>query len=182
MALPALFPPCFIFREVGPVIIHGEEQENILVVSADGLIKCSNGSKNCRFNCCAQFGDKPIPVEIKCPYNHDNPYYEKYYTIPEIYVPQVTSEMCAFSSDKLLLATKSENSIILKYIENNEYTWELESEILLDFYGQINRKKPTKFHTKRKDLKEQVKLFSKFCCDVFVELPLLYGSEMVQND
>ena len=32
--------------------------------------------------------------------NQDNPYYDKYYNMPKIYVPQVTSEICAFSADK----------------------------------------------------------------------------------
>ena len=36
--LPALFPPCYVFREVGPVIVSGEIREELLCVSSDGVI------------------------------------------------------------------------------------------------------------------------------------------------
>ena len=117
LAVPVFFPPCYVYREVGIVIVGGEHTENLLGVSADGILECKNGYKDCEFNCSQKFGLNPIPVEIKCPFNKDNPYYDKFYTMPEMYVPQVTSEMFAFNSDKCILATKTENSVVIKYIE-----------------------------------------------------------------
>ena len=181
LALPVFFAPCYVYREVGIVIVGGEHTENLLGVSADGVLECRNGYKDCEFNCSKKFGVNPIPVEIKCPYNKDNPYYDKYYTMPEIYVPQVTSEMFAFNSDKCILATKTENSVVIKYIEQDDTTWELESEILKDFYGQPVTRKPTKFHKRKNELKSQIKVFSKFFCDILAELPLVFGSDIVQN-
>ena len=94
----------------------------MLGVSADGLLECEYGYMNCKFKCSEKFGSKPIPVEIKCPYNKDNAYYDKYYMMPERYVLQVTSEIFAFNSDKCLLATKSDNSVILKFLSEHEFT------------------------------------------------------------
>ena len=182
LALPSLFPPCYIYREVGTVVINGENKDNLLGVSADGLLECEYGYTNCKFNCSEKFGSKPIPVEIKCPYNKDNPYYDKYYTMPEIYVPQVTSEIFAFNSDKCLLATKSENSVILKFLSGDEFTWELQCQVLTDFYDHVISSKPTKFHNRRNELKEQIKLYAQFECDVIAELPLVLGCEIVRNE
>ena len=91
LAVPVFFPPCYVYREVGIVIVGGEHTENLLGVSADGILECKNGYKDCEFNCSQKFGLNPIPVEIKCPFNKDNPYYDKFYTMPEMYVPQVTN-------------------------------------------------------------------------------------------
>ena len=45
--LPALFPPCYVFREVGPVIVSGQIREELLRVSSDGVIECINGNDCC---------------------------------------------------------------------------------------------------------------------------------------
>ena len=121
-------------------------------------------------------------MEIKCPYNKDNPYYDKFYTMPEIYVLQVTSEIFAFNSDKCLLATKSENSVILKFLSEHEFTWELQCQILMDFYDHVISTKPTKFHNRRNELKQQVKLYAQFECDVIAELPPVPGCKIVHNE
>ena len=167
---------------MGIVVINGENKDNLLGVSADGVLECQNGYTNCKFNCSKKCGIKPIPVEIKCPYNKDNPYYDKYYNMPEIYVPQVTSKICAFGTDKCLLATKSDNSVIIKLVSKHDFTWELECQLLTDFYDHAISSKPTKFHSKRNELKEQVKLYSQFECDVIAELPIVLGCEIVCNE
>ena len=145
LALPSLFPLCYIFHEVGTVVINRKNKDNLLGVSADGLLECEYGYTNCKFNCSEKFGSKPIPVENKCPYNKDNPYYDKYYTMPEIF---------AFNSDKCLLATKSENSVIVKFLSEHEFTWELQCQILMDIYDHVISTKPTKFHNRRNELKQ----------------------------
>ena len=159
-----------------------KKKDNLLGVSADGVLECQNGYTNCKFNCSEKCGIKPIPVEIKCPYNKDNPYYDKYYNMPEIYVPQVTSEICAFGADKCLLATKSDNSVIIKLVSKHDFTWELECQVLTDFYDHAISSKPTKFHSKRNELKKQVKLYFQFKCDVIAELPVVHGCEIVCNE
>ena len=63
---------------------------------------------------------KWIPVEIKCPYNRNNSYYEKYYSLPERYVPQVTSEMFAYSAEYCLLATRTYDSVSFKKIDKGK--------------------------------------------------------------
>ena len=83
----------------------------------------------------------------------------------------------------VFLLQKSENSVILKFLSEHEFTWELQCQILTDFYDHvIISTKPTKFHNKRNELKEQVKLYAKFECDVIAELPLVLGCEIVRNE
>ena len=57
---------------------------------------------------------KKNSLEIKCPYNSGNPYADVLYNLPKIYVPKVTSQMFGFNSELGILATKSENSVIVK--------------------------------------------------------------------
>ena len=114
MALPALCPPCHVFKEVGTVIVTSENDENLLGVSADGVIECCNNYTNCEYNCTEENEVKCIPVEVKCPFNRDNPFYDKYYSLPERYVPQITSEIFAYKADFCILATKTEDSVVFK--------------------------------------------------------------------
>ena len=86
LAIPSLYPPCHVFTEVGSVIISDGNDKNILGVSADGVIQCSYEYTNCPYKCTKNEEIQRIPVEIKCPYNTNNPYYDKYYGLPERYV------------------------------------------------------------------------------------------------
>ena len=176
MAIPSLYPPWHVFT-VGTVIINSGNNENILGVSADAVIQCSYEYTNCPYKCTENDEIKQIPVEIKCPYNRNNPYYEKYYGLPERYVAQVTSEMFVYSADYCLLATKTDDSVVFKKIDKGESIWDLESEILVDFYGCNPKKKPTKFHKSRNKMKEEGKFFARAHCEIISELPLLFGVE-----
>ena len=156
------------------VIITSQNVDNLLGLSADGVIECRN---NCEYNCTEENKVQCIPVEVKCYFNWDYPFYNKYYCLPEHYLPQITSEMFPYRADFCILATKKEESVVFKKIDYDDYTWELESEIFTDFYGCNLRKKPTKFHESRKKLKEQFQFFAKANCEIIAELPLLHGIE-----
>ena len=58
---------------------------------------------------------------MKCPFNLDNPYMDPFYTLPEMYIPQLTSQMFAFNSEFGILATKTD-SVIFKRLTNNKET------------------------------------------------------------
>ena len=158
--MPALFPPCYVFTEVGPIVISGEKRENLLAVSADGVFHCIHDGIECPFDDNSMDHTKKISLEIKCPYNNENPYPDVLYNLPKIYVPQVTSQMFAFNLELGILVTKSENSVIIKRLTNDEQTWSDQSQILLDFYDNETLKKPTKFHPERKNVQNKIKFFS----------------------
>ena len=48
LLMPALLPSCSTFFEVGPQFIHGVHRENLIKVSADGIINCTHGD-SCLF-------------------------------------------------------------------------------------------------------------------------------------
>ena len=170
--MPALFPPCYVFQEVGPVIVSGEIREELLCVSSDGVIECINGN-----DCC--YSDetldhmKKITVEIKCPFNLDNPFYNPLYILPEHYVPQVTSQMFVFDSEVSLFVTKSHNSVIVKRFVMDSDLWEEQTGILTNFYDTLFLKKPHKFHENRNTLKENVKQFAERNSQCILEVPLV---------
>ena len=105
--MPALFPPCYVFREVGLVIVSGKIREELLCVSSDGVIECINGNDCCYSDETLDHAKK-ITVEIKCPFNLDNPFYNPLYILPECYVPQVTSQMFVFNSDVIICHKESQ--------------------------------------------------------------------------
>ena len=173
--LPALFPPCFVLTEVGPVIIGGENRENLLGVSVDGIVHCINDGIDCPYDDESCDHTKIISLEIKCPYNCENPYTDMLYDIRNIYVPQITSQMFVFSSELGILATKSENSIIVKRLTNDNETWEQQSQILLDFYDKAINRKPSKFHPHHKQGQEKIKFFAEHSLSVLMEVPEVCG-------
>ena len=63
--MPAFLPPCYAYFEVGPKIItHGLNGLKI-EVSADGILKCTNGLECAHFS---EHGDRKIVLEFKSPY------------------------------------------------------------------------------------------------------------------
>ena len=135
--MPALFPPCYVFREVGPVIVSGEIREELLCVSSDSVIECINGNDCCYSDETLDHAKK-ITVEIKCPFNLDNPFYNPLYILPERYVPQVTSQMFVFDSEVSLFVTKSHNSVIVKRVVMDSDLWEEQTGILTNFYDTLS--------------------------------------------
>ena len=70
----------------------------------------------------------------------------------------------------------------MKFLSEHEFTWELQCQVLTDFYDHVFSSKPTKFHNRRNELKEQIILYAQFECDVIAELPLVLGCEIVCNE
>ena len=179
--MPALFPPCYVFREVGPVIVSGEIRDELLCVSADGVIECING-KDCCYSDETLDHEKKITIEIKCPFNLDNPFYNPLYILPERYVPQVTSQMFVFDSDVSLFVTKARNSVIVKRVAMDTDLWESQSEVLTNFYDTLFLKKPNKFHENRNILKEDIKKFAEVNTQCIMELPLVKCVDTTAHD
>ena len=103
----------FVLTEFGPVIVGGDNTENLLGVSADRIIHCINDVINCPHNDNYCDHTKKISLEIKCPYNYDNPYTDILYNFPNIYVRQITSQMFVFNSELGILANKVKIVLLL---------------------------------------------------------------------
>ena len=160
---------------MGTVVVSGAKRGNLLGVSADGILHCMYDGINCPYNDGICDHTKKISLEIKCPFNLDNPYMDPFYTLPQMYVPQITSQMFAFNSEFGILATKTDNSVIFKRITNDEETWNQQSEILVDFYDNDIIKKPSKFHPRRKEVRSKIGFFSEYNCTVLMEVPEMSG-------
>ena len=53
--MPAIFPPCHIFVEVGPYFLGTQDRQYMLEVSADGFITCRYEGQDCPHNCSLDF-------------------------------------------------------------------------------------------------------------------------------
>ena len=91
--MPAFLPDCYRYLEVGPSFISGAEKEQLIEVSADGVVQCMDS--NCTNT---HTHAKKIIIENKCPYPTDNVPHEPYN-----YVPQIMSELAAYKASELWL-------------------------------------------------------------------------------
>lgn len=130
--MPAFFPPCAIYLDVGPVFLKGSTVERLIEVSADGLITSTECSEACK-----DLEDKHIPyyaVEIKCPFPKEKSQVQVYYCIPYYYVCQVLSEMFAHSSEKLIFICYSEESTVVMEVKFDASLFERITQLCCEMY------------------------------------------------
>ena len=111
LMLPALKTKCYSFYEVGPQFIYSQTQENLIEVSADGIIECPVGPTCSNKKIPDQH--KHIVVEAKCIYpSMDFPKFPLY-SLPFRHVPQVLAKMKVYDAQQLWLVTYTIHSTTL---------------------------------------------------------------------
>ena len=168
--LLALKPSCYNFYKVGPRFIHRKTHRNMIEVSADGMIKCPQGS-NCSNR---EIGDKHkrIMVKVKCLYPSDEfPKFPSYH-IPVRHVPQVLAEMVAYGEELWLMSyTLLGTTLIL--VQFNADLWAEMFNLCEEKYGVAKPLMPTKIHKSCKNLKEKMESFIKTNTRLLCEVPSL---------
>ena len=107
--MPAFLPPCYAYFEVGPKLIsHGLSGLQI-EVSADGILKCTNGLECLQFS---EHGDRKIVLEFKSPYATKANPNVTLYDVPQCYVPQLLCERDVWSCTEGWLLVGTPESVI----------------------------------------------------------------------
>ena len=166
--VPAYLPACYAFYELGPAFVHSEERQNILEVSADGLLQCSNGTDSCPNY--ELHRDRKILVEIKSPVPKENVTETVYYDVPNRYMAQVQAEMKAYCCEELwfLCSTPQSASVSVVYFDSD--LWEKIWGLVKCLYEPEKPTVPTKLHPTVKDIKLSISRSkqenTKFLCEV----------------
>ncbi|MCG8623731.1 MAG: YqaJ viral recombinase family protein, partial [Proteobacteria bacterium] len=166
--LPAYLPACFAFYEVGPASINSEKRDNLLEVSADGILQCSHGGKDCpNYHI---HGERRILIEMKSPVPQENIAETIFYEVPARYVPQVQAQMKAYNCNELWLLCSTAISCSVIAVRFDEELWNNIWSVVIDLYEEDRPNVPTRLHPCVKDLKlkisESKKRYTKFMCEV----------------
>ena len=168
LILPALKPKCYSLYEVGPQFIHGKTRQNLIEVSADGIIECPNGP-TC-LNKRAADPHKCIVVEAKCIFSStDFPKFPSY-SLPFRHVPQVLAEMKAYNAQQLWLVSYTVQSTTLIEVHFDAKLWEKLMNLVENKYGIPKPVVPSRLHVESKTLRPEmvnfISTYSRLVCEV----------------
>ena len=170
--MPAFLPPCYAYFEVGPQIItHGLNGLKI-EVSADGILKCTNGLECVRFS---EHGDRKIVLEFKSPYaTKENPNVTLY-DVPQRYVPQLLCECDAWSCTEGWLLVGTPKSVTSFRIYDDKTTLEALLSTAEDLYRSVKPSAPVRLHPSTNCNKEKLKTYIGTHMSFFVQCASVTG-------
>ena len=170
LILPSFLPPCYAFFEVGAKILKGSSLFDQVAISADGILKCTQGD-----TCLTCNEKKSIVVEFKSPFaTKENPHVTTY-DIPLWYVPQILCEMEAWESSELWLLCGTKQSVTLFQCYHDKRLLDNLLSTKNDLYGQEKPNIPTRLHPSVDNLKSQMKNYIQTNTIFKGEFPALTG-------
>ena len=123
--MPALLPGCATLYEVGAYTMDGDNIDNLLVDSPDGLIKIDH-MRSPNANCCEleifSFNSDNITLELKSPF----PDAEKipvHYKVPKYYILQILIHMAATESESNWYGCCGTKSLVAIDCKFDEQLW-----------------------------------------------------------
>ena len=123
--MPALLPGCTTLYEVGAYTMDGDNIDNLLVDSPDGLIKIDHRPSDA--NCCDPeilcFNSDDITCEFKCPYR-DAEKIPVHYKVPKYYILQILIHMAVTATDSNWYRCIGPKSLIAIDCKFDEELWE----------------------------------------------------------
>ena len=154
--MAAFLPPCYAYFEVGPKIIsHGLSSLQI-EVSADGILKCTNGLECSRFS---EHGDRKIVLEFKSLYATKANPNVMLYDVPHRYVPQLLCECDVWSCTEGWLLVGTPESVTGFRFYYDKTTLEALLNTAEDLYGSVKPSVPVRLHLSTNCNKEKLKTY-----------------------
>ena len=170
--MPAFLPNCYAYFEVGPVILDRREGTVKVEVSADGVIRCPNGTDCANY---PQHHDRKIVVEMKSPYpTKENPHITVH-EVPLRYVTQILCECEAWDCEEawLLVGTPSTTTAFRCYRDSPTLEKILATADVL--YGPVKPCVPTRLHAATSTNREHLKKYISTHTSLFLECPSRQG-------
>ena len=179
LIIPAFLPPCYAFFEVGAKFISGTSCREKVEVSADGILKCTEGD-----NCVNNHENKNIVIEIKSPFpTKENPHVTTY-DIPVRYIPQILCEMEAWECSELWLLCGTKASVTLFQCFHDKTLLQKLLAMKDDLYASEKPNIPTRLHPSVPEMKEYLRKYIPAHTVFKGEIPALTGDygEVVESD
>ena len=181
IVIPAFFPRCHKFTEVGSYHIASVTQEKFMLVSPDGIIKCT---ENCDQPCESKmnFPIGPIVVEIKSPFSPigNAKMLPVQYHPPHYNVCQILSQQFAAKSPMALFVSCSPQSTVVSLVDFKIELWNKIFDLATELYADEQITKATALHGSVQELKQDLKLQS-VDAEVVVEIPTIIGTDTNTN-
>lgn len=174
--LPAWYPPCHNFFQVGLAFMGPNERPHMIEVSADGVIQCENLGGQCPY-AHLHVTEGHIVVELKCKYPEQDLPHMPYDCFPIRYVTQCLSEMAAFQAELLILACWTPSTTNVYLVKFDETLWNELYEFSCELYAAEHCKVPLKWHWKSKDLMPKLRSFIRTHTSLMCVLPSVKGEE-----
>ena len=170
--MPAFLPPCYAYFEVGPKIIsHGLSSLQI-EVSADGILKCTNGLECSRFS---EHGDRKIVLEFKSLYATKANPNVTLYDVPQRYVPQLLCECDVWSCTEGWLLVGTPESVTGFRFYYDKTTLEALLNTAEDLYRSVKPSVPVRLHPSTNCNKEKLKTYIGTHTSFFVQCASVTG-------
>ena len=171
--VPAYLLACYSFYEVGPAFVHLESRHNLLEVSADGVLRCSHGGKDCpNYHI---HGDRTILVEIKSPVPQENVTETLFYEIPSRYMPQTQAELRAYKCSELWLVCSTAMSATVIVVYYDQDLWNKFWSLVIELYEPEKPTIPTKLHKSLPDIRRSISSSKKTHTHFMCEVPTITG-------
>ena len=171
--VPAYLLACHSFYEVGPAFVHLETRQNLLEVSADGVLRCSHGGKDCpNYHI---HGDRTILVEIKSPVPQENVAETLFYEIPSRYVAQTQAELRAYKCSELWLVYSTAMSATVIVVYYDQELWNKFWSLVVELYEPEKPTIPTKLHKSLTDIRRLISSSKKTHTHFMCKVPTITG-------
>ena len=144
----------------------GSEKEQLIEVSADGVVQCMDSNYTY-----THAHAKKIIIENKCPYPTDSVLHEPYNYVPQRYVPQIMSELAAYNASELWLVCFTVVAVSIIICTFDLSLWRGIMVIVEDLFGGEKVRPPSKLHPLVKGLKEKIRVYTSKKCQLLVEVP-----------
>ena len=178
--LPAFFPPCHKYQEIGSLFIPTANNATFMIVSPDGLISCMANCDRCQDR--IHFPTVKLGVEIKCPFTpiSNKKILPVHYHPPYYNCCQILSQQIAMETAMSLFVSCSTESVAVMLIDHKNTTWQKAFQLACKLYNVPNPSRPSVLDIQVPELKQ---LLKDYCEDVelVAELPIVHGHDSGHN-
>lgn len=163
---------CMAFIEVGQFFIHGAFRDNLIEVSPDGLLECSEG------DLCPSAGkcqNRRIAVEIKCHLNDEEELDHPRYELPWYYVCQCLLNMHVLEATELWFVSCTKKSTSLIVVTYSKPLFDKLLDLAEELYSPNRVPDVKKLHPTSRQLRKEVREFVQTNSRFVLEIPTIHG-------
>lgn len=173
----AFLPECFHYFEVGSKYLDGELIKNLMVVSPDGIFKCSRKSDSTHV--CKSIFNLPfhqeLIVEVKSIFSaiQNKTLTPVLYEPRKCHIPQTAAQMAAWNTNAGIYVTAGLESMTVMYLEKDNELWDTLWHIAREFYDSEDVDLPDYMSDLNAACQAKLQHYIESKTQFFCELPLI---------
>ena len=173
----AFLPPCYHYFEVGSKTKDGQQVQDLLMVSPDGIFKC--GHENDTSHVCKSIFKLPfhqeLIVEIKSIYSaiKNKTLTPVLYNPRECHVPQTCAQMEIWETNAGIYVTAGLDTFTVTFLEHSNTLWQDLWSICKEFYDEMSLDMPDYVSELKAPCKDAIQDYLAEKATFFCEMPLV---------